>query len=1062
MLQKPYLNAVYVICILLITLATLPRLVGQGATATIQGIVTDTSGAAIPAAAIQVKSAGTGAASNSQSDPQGRFNIADLPVGTYTVSASKTGFSTVVHEGVVLNVGAQAVVDFALAVGQQTQTITVQGEVSQVETTNATVGALVDQTQMKDLPLNGRNFEQLILLAPGVQQINAFSSSGFQGRAPEYSIAGARPTGQALLLDDENMQNFWNKGMGSITGSSLGVEAIGEFQTMTNTFSAQFGGNGGVVNAVSKSGSNSFHGSAYEFLRNDVLDSFNTFAKRGIDPAKPALRQNQYGGTAGGPVKRDKAFFFVNYEGIQRALGETQVALVPACNVPGVCTVTATDPVTAQAVANLLKLWPLPDPGTINGNVGKSTQNALQTAHENYVLGRFDLNISDKDSLFVRYVSDKADYLEPFAGGGQTGQLPLWPEQDYSHAQFLTAEWKRIITPSVVNVARASFSRPGTSALTTDSFPALQLFPGAGRQDATVSTSNVFSGIGGNVFLPFTLIQNRLTESDDILWTSGAHSIRMGISVSRLQTNTNDPFRAGGMVTFQDLPHLLAGQISTLLWVPLNPTPYQNRDWRNTEITPYIQDDWKLTRRLTVNLGLRWEFYTDPYDVHNQIYNVTNFTDGSGYVNVSHEFKDNPTWKNFEPRVGFAYDLFADHKTSLRGGFGIFHELIMPATYFPGAVASPPWTTLTSSVATTGQFVNYPSIPSSATPTYSQSSQADYNTQKTPYMIQYNLNLQRELFQGTLLSVGYVGSRGVDLVSPMDFNPPVPTIDANGVYHFGTLQANGTVLSNPRVSPNRQLLSFGSLTPQFDSRYNSLQTSLNRRLSKNFQVQAAYTLSNSIDNGGYLSSYNSNVAGALENPFQRSVDNSPSSFDVRHVLRVNGLAMLPFHGNVFVEGWQLSGIVSATSGTPVTLLDGFDMAGSGTSPRPNYVAGCNPYSGTYNGQQVGGPNLWYNPSCYSLEAPGTLGNLGRDTIRGPHFVDTDLALLKDTRIRRLSETFDVQFRAEFFNIFNHANYALPANTLFSNSAGGRLPTAGFISSIVGTPRQIQFAVKLVF
>ena len=254
---------------------TVIRLHAQAATATIQGSVTDASGASVPDAAVQAKNVNTGAARHTATDAQGRYNLTDLAVGEYDIQASKTGFSTVVHKGIALTVGAQTVVDLSLPVGQQQQTVTVQGEVSQVETTNATVGTLTDQRQMRDLPLNGRNFEQLIQLTPGVNQIGgkAFLSSGFQGRAPEYSIAGSRPIGQALLLDDEHLQNFWNKGMGSVIGSSLGVDAIGEFQTLTNTYSAQFGGNGGVINALSKSGTNGFHGSAYEFLRNGALDS---------------------------------------------------------------------------------------------------------------------------------------------------------------------------------------------------------------------------------------------------------------------------------------------------------------------------------------------------------------------------------------------------------------------------------------------------------------------------------------------------------------------------------------------------------------------------------------------------------------------------------------------------------------------------------------------------------------------------------------------------------------------------------------------------------------------
>ncbi len=310
------------------------RLAGQGATATIQGTVTDQSGAAVPGAEVQVKNTGTGATQTTASDPAGRFVAADLPVGSYELQAAKMGFSTVVHRGITLTVGAQVVVDFSLPVGQQTQTVTVEGEAVAVNTTNAAVGQTTDQKAMVDLPLNGRGFEQLVELTPGVstmaQGSGAYISFGMQGRAPEYSIAGSRPVGQQLLLDDESLENFWGKGMSSVVGTSLGIEAIGEFQTLTNAYSAQFGGNGGLINAVSKSGTNAFHGTAYEFLRNSDLD-----ARQFIDPSQiPAYRQNQFGGSVGGPIKKDKMFFFANYEGVRLVQGESKLGAVPGCNLP--------------------------------------------------------------------------------------------------------------------------------------------------------------------------------------------------------------------------------------------------------------------------------------------------------------------------------------------------------------------------------------------------------------------------------------------------------------------------------------------------------------------------------------------------------------------------------------------------------------------------------------------------------------------------------------------------------------------------------------------------------
>ncbi len=619
--------------VLLAALAGTNRLSAQ-ATGTIVGTVTDASGAAVPGANLQVKNSGTGVTQTTTSDAQGRYRLPELIIGTYELSASKMGFSTVNRPGVTLTVGAEPVVDFALPVGQQTQTVTVQGEVSQVETQSTAVGALVESKEISEMPLNGRNFTSLLTLAPGVTQIPqgaAGAGSTFYGNGTKYSIAGSRPSGQAYLLDDQDMVNFWNNGPGAGgLGTALGVEAIAEFQTLTNTYSTQFGGNGAVINASSKSGTNAFHGSAFEFLRNDKLESRNFFD--GASP--PSYRRNQFGGSVGGPIKKDKAFFFVNYEGLRSTQGITNLVTVPdQCahqfltvdSSPGVCGAAVaqnTNPATAAAIANTMALWPNTAfnelPGTGNGT-GSGTGQAFvldpNIGKENYLIGRVDYNLTEKDSLFVRYVRD-------YATRDFTTNIPLWPELDTTRDHFIATEWRRIVTSKIVNLAHASFSRTWEDAnvygsptvangvvyaghhQASGNHP-LQFFgTAAGREDGTIATFSGLTAIGASTTLPFYLVPNKFQFGDDVIWTAGAHSIKAGMNATRLRENTWAPFVVGGNWTFASLSTFLAGtaaQVQGQVSDAQDPTADATKDYRYWVFSPYIEDQWKATSKLTVN-----------------------------------------------------------------------------------------------------------------------------------------------------------------------------------------------------------------------------------------------------------------------------------------------------------------------------------------------------------------------------------------------------------------------------------------------------------------------------
>jgi hypothetical protein len=506
--------------------------------------------------------------------------------------------------------------------------------------------------------------------------------------------------------------------------------------------------------------------------------------------------------------------------------------------------------------------------------------------------------------------------------------------------------------------------------------------------------------------------------------------------------------RDGSNWSFPSLSVFLAGgnAQTTVGGTPPGPQAYAYRDFREIDFTPYIQDDWKVTSKLTLNLGVRWEFATNPVDPRNALEAVLNYATSTSFVTVPNAFKSNPSWPDFEPRFGFAYDPFANHKTSIRGGFAITYSPYFPGQYIGSYGSSPPWQTLTQSGPA------YPIPFSAITPSpVTVATGFAWQNSVTPYLLQYNLNVQREIAQGTVLSVGYVGSHGVHELTLQDQNPPAATIDSSGVYHFATVSSTGSIVVNPRLNPNFGFLDMA--VPATTSRYNSLQISLNRRLTRNLQTQVAYTMSRCVDDGGYpIGSLIGDSPTTYENPYLRDpTDKGLCFFNVSQALRINSLYLLPFHGNRFVEGWQITGILSASTGLPITIETGYDRVGysSTGTPRPNYVSGCQ--------VAVGRQSEWFNPACFSLQAAGTLGDIGRDTVIGPKNVDVDLALLKDTRI---TEHYRLQFRAELFNIFNHPNLALPNDSLFT--ASGPNPTAGQITNQVGTARQFQLGLKLIF
>jgi len=1073
------------------------------ATASIVGTVTDSSGAAITEASIQVRNVGTGITQATMSDEQGRYRVPDLQIGDYDVQAVKAGFQTVVRRAVTLTVGSQPVVDFALPVGQAQQTVTVESEVSQVETQSTAVGALVEGKQVRDLPLNGRNFTQLLTLAPGVTQIPLGApgaGSTFYGNGQKYSIAGSRPSGQAYLLDDQDLTNFWNNGPGAGgLGTALGVEGIAEFQTLTNTYSTQFGGNGAVINASSRPGTNGLHGSAYEFLRNDKLEDRNFFD---VQSGAPPFHQNQFGGSIGGPIKKDKIFFFANYEGLRKSQVTSSIVTVPdACAHQFLTTATAgggcgapvaqnntplgTNPSVATAIQNTMALWPMPNYNpellTATGapsETGQAVALDPLKGHENYVMGRVDYNISAKDALFVRYVLDYAQ--RDFTTG-----IPLWPELDTTRDHFVSIEERRLFTARLVNTAHVGFSRtwedaavygsptvsngvasPGT--ISSAGTHPLQFLPGSGREDGTIATFSGLTAVGASTTLPFYLVPNKFSFGDDVIWTSGAHSVKFGGTVTRMRENTWAPFVVGGNWTFPNITAFLQGaasqvqgQVSDLQ----NPTADATKDYRYWLYSPYVEDQWRVSSRLTITAGVRYSPTSIIGEVRHQMYNLINpLIPGGKFVPVTTSSASNPSLRNWDPRIGLAWDPFADHKTSVRASFGMFHNVLFSRdlNYW----LQPPFLTATQ---TSAQGLLYP-VPYSNlgagsntvnVPTNGSLSVTNgdyYGVHSTPYQMQWNFNIQRQVMENTVWTIGYIGSHNLHMFIQRDFNYPQPCLSATAgcFYNGAPTYASATGVPNPRLDPQYNSLQLADNLA--DSHYHALQTSLDHRFSHNWQAQVSYTFSKSIDNGS--GTYGLDGGGIASNPVNMAVDRGLSNFNRKNNLRVSGIYSLPFKVKGFaggvVNGWQLTGVFSYLSGAPFNATSAPNRVYTGTGSnagRPNAVAGCDLYTGY---QTLG---AWFNTGCFALQPLGTYGNGGRDTIIGPNLWDLDNSLTKDFKP---SERVTVQFRAEAFNIMNHPSFQLlPTNTqIFAGAALNA--SAGKIQATNSQPRQVQLALKLLF
>jgi hypothetical protein len=1042
------------------------------------GTVVDASNAVIVGANIELKNVATGGVYKSMTDGRGHYLIPEVPIGTYDVTASKSGFQKVLHSGVVAAVAAHPVVDFTLQVGGTSEVVEVKSQVTQVQTENTAVGMLITPQQMDNLPLNGRNFTDLLALAPGVTEITALSSwspsQGRYGYQNNYAVSGSRPVGQAYMLDDTDVRDAQDHGTGAgVAGTSLGMDAIQEFSIMTNTYSAEFGGTGTAINAVTKSGTNDLHGSVYEYLRNTVFNADNWFAVKGA-PKLP-FHQNQFGASLGGPIKKNKAFFFINYEGLRNRQSFPEFAEVPDLtgtaasnpnyfwNNTGGITPAGTTPTTEilnPSALAILALYPASNQSRCNESTAAGAglawfcDSAGQLVSEDLLTGRVDYTLSQKDSIFARYQRDFAYRVNPGTTPAFTDLSPTegWSELDHAHNQTFTLEERHTFSPRTLNSVRVTFNRTFENNLAGGvGSSVLNFLPNRGG-NGIVSPGGALSAIGGSDEDPYATVQNKPGFGDDLSLMLGKHNLRIGGNFTRIQTNTLSGWWNAGWWIGYDIEGFLdnyngvylgsAGPGYTYQGVPWTDARY----WRQIQFAPYIQDDWKVTRRLTLNLGVRYEWASNPRTVGAPIFVLNNPATDTSFEKASDEFLANPNVKSVDPRIGLAWDPFGDHKTSIRAAFGMFHEPVtwrsfeysfdpMDPAYeqINGYVASPPFPP--------GQ--QFGQAPLSGNPTYFQTINDDVHT--APYQMQFNLTIQRQLPKGILASVGYNGSAGVHLFQQEEINLPVYWSEATAAQKAYTPNAYtasaaqqftgiATGVGAPGTPTNpfigvRENTNFGpleSLEPASHSSYNSLQASLARQFSSGLTFNTSYTFSKCMDNGSGSTGLEQLQYG-ITDPYNPGLDRGLCSFNVPSAFRLNGVYRLPFKGSSLgsvgthlISGWQFSPIFQANSGMPFTVTNGFnpassqgDFAGGMENERPVAIPGCKVV--------IGKESDFFNPDCFVLAPYGSLSTLGRNQYPGPGYYSLDFALMKETK---LTERVNMQFRFEMFNALNHPNFTL--------------------------------------
>jgi hypothetical protein len=1057
---------------------------GQTYTATLTGTVVDPGGAAVPKVKVVAVNQATKLENTAETTDAGLYRIPFLPIGTYVVTAELAGFKKVVSSAIQLEVNQTARVDLTLELGAVTDEVTVSGMSPVLQTENPTVGTVISGNTTVGLPLNGRNFQQLTLLIPGTITPNpgGFTGPGLQGGQGRPFVNGNREQGNSFLLDgisvDETIDNR--------IGYKPNIDALAEFKIETSNSSAEFGNvTGATVNATLKSGSNDLHGNGFEFFRDDALDA-NSWANNRNNAAKNNLRQNIYGGTLGGPIVKNRIFFFGDFQGVRQKTGGSALRTVAPAewrtgNLSSITT-PIIDPLTgvqfpgnqipadrivnpvAKALFSNPELYPLPTrPGTSNipNNLTSSTQDEL-TGDQFDV--RIDARLSDTNNLSARYS------FANFHTNGIRGALPVQlTGQSFNRPQNIALNWTRIFSPTVINEARVGFNR---AVFITDVLDWAGL--GNGNASLGIGGSQVHPGLSsialgsgltgiGSTGVVEDNVTNTFQYGDTLTISRNRHFMKMGGQWLRYQQNRFYPGNNGLLGLFEYNGTFTGAAFADFLLDLLSRKGVgsQTGTWghRQNRVGVFFQDDFKMRTNLTVNLGIRWEYTSPVVEVHDRQSNfdiVTGkqlFAGKDGNSRALYE----PYYKGFEPRVGFAWTptMFAQ-KLVVRGGYGI-------TQYMEG----------------TGSNLRLPLNPpffSEADTTFDKSSGPGSITRgftdllasgqifgqirvwnpnlRPQFTQQYNLTFEYQLTPGSTVTLGYVGHNATHLVAPTDWNQPLP----------GT----GPPSTWLPLQQRRPLYSVYPLVTQISgtdswavSNYNALQAGLRRRYSKGLEFLTSYTWSKTMtDNLGYYGSGGVAAQGAYSgNHYDRHGYNyGPAFFDARHNITASAIYELPFHRagsrsanwnglvDAVLGGWNVSGIVSWHTGFPITVTaTDVSLQGPRGVARPNRIGDGKPSNQTID--------HWIDETAFAMPAQGTFGNAGVGILRAPKYGNLDVSLGKKFQ---LAGSKYVDFRAEFFNFLNHPSFNPPAVNFSAPNTFGR------ITSTISPPRNLEFALKFYF